>query len=912
MKDMLKRILKVLALFSVSALCFCYACSCGKTDEGLKNFNLSAGSATIIEGEKFVITTDLSEDVAIIWESDDEAVATVENGTVSGVATGEATITATAGNTVKKCYVTVIKETRRAVLTIANAEDGGILKLGVNYKYTLNPKVYFDGKDVTEESTFEYRAENDALLSVDGNGEITTKEIGGETTITVIAKYREKTYETLCVELKCIVVADEWNVFTDTDEPLYALAEYDGVTYKNTAAYSAELILSGKSADASLIRCKAIDENGNASPVITADNGIITAKRAGKAFLEFSYEDGARLFIKRVEITVLRVGCDLSSRGAMIFERRKNPDMSSFAALIDEDYAESVTDVFGNKKITVSDSGNGREYLNLSVGDGEYVIDTDKLSVRIKLHVIDYLITTAEQFRTILPRATDDYIEIGNDIDGVGEYIPAYKRFTGVVDGLGHTVSDLIIKNRAIFSDGGGILRNLCLDNVTLGGEGPAATVCTQTTGDGMTVDNVMITVNSVKTSESHPVGGVYVQVGGSGVPRISNSIVVMNGINSLNAGAFAGAWWGGEPSIVNSYFITDGNPYGNKLFSGSNDLGNKENEKGSWAYIFKDKDAFVAEMNREDSSIVLTDFDTAVWKFSQNDIPVFRSAKTKTEIVGALRNGELYYFDKSVSADYIMPLPAYVSGVSGVNVNGKTLNGIRFEKSNLIIPAAELKDVGSGKTTMNISAKSGYYYARVTIADRVIKSAEEYALAIEEGYSDIKNDKYFIMANNVDFNGNAFCSKNQKFFFATFDGNGYAVQNMKITGYGAFGGYLRGTVKNLALVNARVVNEAANAVIANEIFQARIENVFISARGGKKFFGNNGQSELLNVIYDYDKELTAGNDVGVYKAGELTDLPDGYSSEWEFSAETKTLRFNGLIVYCGKPQSEPWGEDIY
>ena len=316
--------------------------------------------------------------------------------------------------------------------------------------------------------------------------------------------------------------------------------------------------------------------------------------------------------------------------------------------------------------------------------------------------------------------------------------------------------------------------------------------------------------------------------------------------------------------------------------------------------------------MNREDSSIVLTDFDTAVWKFSQNDIPVFRSAKTKTEIVGALRNGELYYFDKSVSADYIIPLPAYVSGVSGVNVNGKTLNAIRFEKSNLIIPAVELKDVGSGKTTMNIAAKSGYYYARVTIADRVIKSAEEYALAIEEGYSDIKNDKYFIMANNVDFNGNAFCSKNQKFFFATFDGNGYAVQNMKITGYGAFGGYLRGTVKNLALVNARVVNEAANAVIANEIFQARIENVFISARGGKKFFSNNGQSELLNVIYDYDKELTAGNDVGVYKAGELTDLPDGYSSEWEFSAETKTLRFNGLIVYCGKPQSEPWGEDIY
>ena len=263
MKDMLKRILKVLALFSVSVLCFCYACSCGKTDEGLKNFNLSAGSATIIEGEKFVITTDLSEDVAIIWESDDEAVATVENGTVSGVATGEATITATAGNTVKKCYVTVIKETRRAVLTIANAEDGGILKLGVNYKYTLNPKVYFDGKDVTEESTFEYRAEDGAILSVDGNGEITTKELGGETTITVIAKYREKTYETLCAELKCIVVADEWNVFTDTDEPLYALAEYDGVTYKNTAAYSAELILSGKSADASLIRCKATDENAD-------------------------------------------------------------------------------------------------------------------------------------------------------------------------------------------------------------------------------------------------------------------------------------------------------------------------------------------------------------------------------------------------------------------------------------------------------------------------------------------------------------------------------------------------------------------------------------------------------------------------------------------------------------------------
>ena len=66
--------------------------------------NLNVGfSETLVA----TVTPPLQDGVAVVWSSDDEVVATVEDGVVPALAAGEATITASVGESKATCTVTV-------------------------------------------------------------------------------------------------------------------------------------------------------------------------------------------------------------------------------------------------------------------------------------------------------------------------------------------------------------------------------------------------------------------------------------------------------------------------------------------------------------------------------------------------------------------------------------------------------------------------------------------------------------------------------------------------------------------------------------------------------------------------------------------------------------------------------------
>ena len=70
--------------------------------------SLDKTEATIAEGETLVLTPTVAPvGTAVTWESDQPSYATVENGVVTGVSAGSATITAKAGESTAKCTVTV-------------------------------------------------------------------------------------------------------------------------------------------------------------------------------------------------------------------------------------------------------------------------------------------------------------------------------------------------------------------------------------------------------------------------------------------------------------------------------------------------------------------------------------------------------------------------------------------------------------------------------------------------------------------------------------------------------------------------------------------------------------------------------------------------------------------------------------
>ena len=106
-----------------------------------------------------------------IWESSNEAVATVENGVVKAVGEGTATIKVTVGNYSAACQVTVDSEILATGLTLnrtqITVEPGKLLYLTAK----------FTPEDTTDK-TITWTSSDETVATVDGNGVVSTKKAG--------------------------------------------------------------------------------------------------------------------------------------------------------------------------------------------------------------------------------------------------------------------------------------------------------------------------------------------------------------------------------------------------------------------------------------------------------------------------------------------------------------------------------------------------------------------------------------------------------------------------------------------------------------------------------------------------------------------------------------------------------------
>lgn len=144
-------------------------------------------------------------DKAVTWKSSDTAVATVENGVVTAVAAGNATITATAGGKTAICAVTVTNpsnssssggggsSTPRYAVTVPDKTENGSLSVS-----SKNAK---RGSDVTITATPDKDYEVDDIVAKDAKGNKLTLKDNGDGTytftmpaskVTVTAAFAEK------------------------------------------------------------------------------------------------------------------------------------------------------------------------------------------------------------------------------------------------------------------------------------------------------------------------------------------------------------------------------------------------------------------------------------------------------------------------------------------------------------------------------------------------------------------------------------------------------------------------------------------------------------------------------------------------------------------------------------------------
>ena len=236
---------------------------------------LSQNNASLHVGETVTLTATVTPDnttnKAVTWKSSNTSVATVENGKITAVALGEATITATTAdgtNLSASCKVTV-EPTK--VTSITLSKNTASLHVGETVTLTATVK-----PDDATDKTVTWKSSNDAVATVD-NGKVTAVALG-EATITAT------TADGTNLTATCAI----------TVNPIKAAS----ITLSQTTA---ELFPGDKiTLTATVLPENATDKrvtwmSSNSSIATVSEEGIVTAVAVGETTITAKTADGTNL-----------------------------------------------------------------------------------------------------------------------------------------------------------------------------------------------------------------------------------------------------------------------------------------------------------------------------------------------------------------------------------------------------------------------------------------------------------------------------------------------------------------------------------------------------------------------------------------------------------------------------------------
>lgn len=195
----------------------------------VESITLNKTQLSLVKGATETLTATVlpttATDKAVTWESSDTAVATVENGVVTAVAAGNATITAKAGEKTATCAVTVTNpsnsgsssggggsSTPRYAVTVPDKTENGSL--------SVTPKNAKRGSDVTVTATPDKGYEVDDIVAKDAKGNKLTLKDNGDGTYTFTMPASKVTVTAAFAEKKAEPIAPE-KLFADVSAEEY-------------------------------------------------------------------------------------------------------------------------------------------------------------------------------------------------------------------------------------------------------------------------------------------------------------------------------------------------------------------------------------------------------------------------------------------------------------------------------------------------------------------------------------------------------------------------------------------------------------------------------------------------------------------------------------------------------------------
>ena len=205
------------------------------------------------------------------------------------------------------------------------------------------------------------------------------------------------------------------------------------------------------------------------------------------------------------------------------------------------------------------------------------------------------------------------------------------------------------------------------------------------------------------------------------------------------------------------------------------------------------------------------------------------------------------------------------VTIADGTIIGGTVEGGTVIVKGNSIaLSFADEAAAANKEYVVGFETADKIYNYKVKYVTAYIRTAEEFVSTFALAKGELTNastlddlatfDGYYVLANNIDFAGKAmptetFVFNASKHYLAsgayetaktkglsgTFDGNGYAIYNVKAPKGGLFG-IIAGTVKNVAFINIDIADGANGGLLAAMFaVNGKISNAYIDYSAGYK-----------------------------------------------------------------------------
>lgn len=383
--------------------------ACGGGGEKI-SITLDKFETEIVAGQSQQLTATVEgiEDYTIAWQSSDSAIATVNDGLVTAIAEGTATVTATVGEAQASCVVRVTSNIMPVIQpdrTTAELVDGG-------KSITASASVLYDGTEV--EAALTWTSENESVCTVQ-NGTIAPVGVG-ETRVKISAEYEGKYAEAF------ILVKVNPDLAVSVSQSNVTLVTYALDTESKTEADVDVAVLSGGEEVAS---AKVTMDVSGDSVQASLNGGVlhIEAIAQGTSVITLSYAQGTASTQTDVTVNVIRPYIELEeSFSANIRDTHAVLDFSGYdwGSLVQGIYVEDECISDGTNPCMISS-----EWLSMGVvGTTETIrIETEDFDIYAALQLKNDRKTIA--FRNA--SGDSEYVETSEEVPAFAGVSEVYK-----------------------------------------------------------------------------------------------------------------------------------------------------------------------------------------------------------------------------------------------------------------------------------------------------------------------------------------------------------------------------------------------------------------------------------------------------------------------------------------------------